>query len=103
MVKREVLIGIFIFLLLIPLNKTEGKGSSYSPHGKFHLSTIEVFELPKTINPNNANKQLLTATCKVKINGEINGVKIEGEIVIEGITIWECMVIKINDLFDKRY
>lgn len=103
MVKRRILFSIFFFLLLIPSTKSEGKDSSYSPHGKFHLSTIEVFELPKITNRNIANKQLLTATCKVKINGEINGVKIEGEIVIEGITIWECMAIKINDLFDKRY
>lgn len=103
MVKARLLIGIFILLLLIPSMRSKGKENTYLTHGNIHISAAEVFSLQRLTSKNIANKQLLTATCKIKINGEINGVKIEGEIVIEGITIWECLAIKINDLFDKSY
>lgn len=42
-------------------------------------------------------------TCKIKVNGTINGATIEGEITIEGIGFLKCAAIKIADIFDSRF
>jgi hypothetical protein len=48
-------------------------------------------------------KKDILYTCTIDVDGNINGVHIEGTVTIEGISFFKCIAIKINDIFDSSY
>lgn len=72
---------------------------------KIETTSVEKFEETNSVQLlQNSEKNPVVSTCTIKVNTEFdNGTRIEGTITITGISWWDCLKLKVYDLFSDDF